>query len=503
MYSSMKTLIDRTVSGLTRYVNDRGGAIAPMFVIALPVIVGVTGMALETAQAYMVRERLSHALDAAALAAASSEVDEAELRVQLEKFFDANYPPEKLGTTYDLKVAIDGEKINVSAKADFNTRFLRLVGVNEIPVAARTQVTREVQGIEVVLVLDVTGSMETGGRYIELQKATQAFINTMFSRVRDPQYIRIAIVPYSATVNIGSIASNPDFIQSGHLPEGVVYNPAESDMWAGCVMARASDDDEYDTDTVDGGKWAPFWWESDHPKCDPGRSGWEQGDDESGYVSSDCSNNWWDDDNIVTKHVTELQMRDEYEVNVVTSSKKNDKRGPNTGCPVTNPITPLTSSQDTLIDAAKELTYWNRGGTLSVVGMAWGWRVLSPTEPFESGKQYNDKYWRKYAVIMTDGNNGFYQNDKTAYMRKNDKLLGTTNPSSLLDDRFVNICERMRSDGISIYSVIFTSGANDTTRDTFESCSGSANYEEAEDVEDLLPVFVKIAKEISTLHLSQ
>ena len=54
---------------LKRYVRDTSAAIIILFAIMVPMLVGSAGMALDFAQAYLVKQRLSQAIDAAALAA--------------------------------------------------------------------------------------------------------------------------------------------------------------------------------------------------------------------------------------------------------------------------------------------------------------------------------------------------------------------------------------------------------------------------------------------------
>jgi hypothetical protein len=53
------------------------------------------------------------------------------------------------------------------------------------------------------------------------------------------------------------------------------------------------------------------------------------------------------------------------------------------------------------------MRHWSGGGTNQAEGLAWGWRVLSPSAPFTEGRPYNDPSdpVRKVIVLMTDGEN--------------------------------------------------------------------------------------------------
>ena len=61
----------------------------------------------------------------------------------------------------------------------------------------------------------------------------------------------------------------------------------------------------------------------------------------------------------------------------------------------------------TLQSAVSAMRHWNGGGTNQAEGLAWGWRVLSPGEPFTQGRAYNNARdnVRKVIVLMSDGEN--------------------------------------------------------------------------------------------------
>ena len=59
-----------------------------------------------------------------------------------------------------------------------------------------------------------------------------------------------------------------------------------------------------------------------------------------------------------------------------TNDAQNDGLGPNLGCGPS--ITPLVAAKTTVHDAIDVMQPWHRGGTMANLGLAWGWRVLSP-----------------------------------------------------------------------------------------------------------------------------
>jgi hypothetical protein len=179
-----------------------------------------------------------------------------------------------------------------------------------------------------------------------------------------------------------------------------------------------------------------------------------------------------------------------------------------------DPIIPLTSDRTGLTDAAEDLDYWCRGGTLSNVGMIWGWRVLSPTEPFTEGAAYSNLLWKKAIILMTDGDNNLFDkggtdatSDYTAYGRLSDNELGTTSSTEAkteVNERMEEICTAMKEKGITIYTVTFASNINETTKGYYERCaSDPGKYYDAPTQEDLSEAFETIAKQLSNLHITE
>ena len=59
-----------------------------------------------------------------------------------------------------------------------------------------------------------------------------------------------------------------------------------------------------------------------------------------------------------------------------TVAAGNNATGPNLGCGPA--ITPLQPSKAVALAAINNMGPWSRGGTMGNLGLAWGWRTLSP-----------------------------------------------------------------------------------------------------------------------------
>lgn len=499
------------INSVRFYLADTTGAIMIIFAFSLPVLVGMVGIATDSALAYLERERLSRSCDAAALAAASSSVEtNAVLYDRFTRFFEANYPPDRYGIAQNIRLYMDGNLIAANneevlgdilrAEIDvsYDVTFGRIFGISNIDFSVACEVQREIRQLEVAMVLDVTGSM-AGSRIQALREASTDFINIMFDRVPEDGQIRIALVPYAAAVNVGDeILANPamfDPPEEDGLPGSptLVYDPTDPTQWAGCVMARETPYDYLDTDanSLNGGPWQGF----KHPDITAADAR-----DDNDYIDDDGN----------------------YQLNLAYT-EGNNRRSPNLACPELDPIQPLISNRELLLDLVTGsdrtngdddgdpgLRYWSRGGTFGNLGMVWGERVLSPDPPFTQGAAYEDVGWRKAVLMMTDGENQIYRQNFTAYGEFSgidDPLkLGTSNTNDAAAEatrRFNLTCENMKDNGIVIYTIIFGSAANNgPLRTAYEACASDTNkFFPAAGSTELINAFQRIAKELSNLHL--
>ncbi len=473
------------------FIKDTRGTIAILFALMAPVVVGSVGMALDYSQAYLVQQRLAQALDAAALAAAASSTDPATIEAKVKAFFDANYPEDRLGVVFEPVVVINGNEVTVSGYANYGTSFVGIWGINEIEVAASTTVQREVKGLEVVLVLDNTGSMASNNNIGKLRTAACEFVEILYGTYdsdevtdcldrygefveAENEYVKIGLVPYATSVNVGpyglgynDAGGNYDtaFLNN---PQGLNFsNDSDTDI---CVI---EDDGGSDTQDVEG-PWDMYRWcrdtNNDNALCD-----YRNDYNCTRYNSSGLCSNW--------------------------KYKKNAKglyRSENYICPKAS-ILPLSENMTALKNRINEMQA--NGNTYGNIGMVWGWRVLSDSYPFTEGVSFDNHAWRKVIVMMTDGDN-VYSNPYSAYGYRYDNVV---NSSSKIDDRLEDVCKHMdEQDDVTVYTITFdvNGGIDDYTEQLYKDCAANGGYHEhVETSDELVNVFREIAQELSNLHI--
>ena len=473
------------------YWRQSCGAIAIAFAVAAPVVVGAAGMAIDYSNAYLVKQRLIQAVDAAALAGAASSTDPTEIKQKVKDFFEINYPEEKLGFTFDPVVTVTGNLVQVSGSASYNTFFLDVIGVDDIEVHADTVVQREVKGLEVVLVLDNTGSMGSNNNIAKLRTASCEFVEILYGTydseaegdcldrygsyvTAQNEYVKVGLVPYATSVNVGPYGV-------GYDNDGVVYDASFLNNPLGLSFSNDSDtdicvlEDDDGSDVLDQeGPWYMYRW------CRDKDDGEGKCDYYNNYVctsfnsSGTSCQNW------------------QYQYGA-----KGVYRAPNYLCPRAS-ILPLTEDMTALKDRINEMEA--NGNTYGNLGMVWGWRVLSPDYPFTEGVDWNDQGWRKVIVMMTDGNN-VLGSPYGGYGYRYDHSL---NSNGDLNDRLKEVCENMDvQDDVTVYTITFdTGGISDSTEQLYKDCAiNGGRYEHVTTTDDLIDVFKGIATELSNLHI--
>ncbi|MEI6557625.1 MAG: TadE/TadG family type IV pilus assembly protein [Rhodospirillaceae bacterium] len=440
-----------------RLASDRRGVIAVIFALAAVPMILAAGFAVDLGQAYFVRSDLSRALDAATLAvAASSDTATATLNARLAKTFAANYSHSAVAAATGPTMVINNNIVTATVSAVVPMSLMAML-VPSITLTVTSVVNKNTSGVELVLALDTTGSMADHNKMTELKAAAHEMVATIFNGQSSATAAFVGIVPFTDTVNIGS--ANTGFVS----PAPSTYDWGKDSHgnalgWGGCIEAPASPYDQEDAFAITGGKWAPYYWPSG-------------------------SSNLWK---------TTRYGRTSY---TITSSQ-----GPNVGC-VSTPITPLTNQRaplDAAIDALSP-----SGSTHINVGMAWAWYTISPGAPFTQASPYDSTLFKKYVVLMTDGDNTFQTFG--AYGTLSDGRLGTTSQSTAvarLNSRLQAVCDNMKAQGITIFTVALEVSSQ-TSRDLLSYCATPpGRYFEAQS-SDLAAVFSSIGGQISKVRIAQ
>jgi len=258
--------------------RDRRGNVLIMTAAIAVVLFGSVGLAIDATRAWMVRSRLATALDAAALVAARSysigvnATQLNQIKTDACNVFWANFgrtganPCVSSGGVLDTTTLSTGyigasatnpdlstanNVLTVTANATLNTTFMRVLGINSLPVfTAAAAATRVVASLEIALALDVTGSMSpipNGGTETKIQSlrtAGQSFVTTIFNGAETRERLWVSVVPYTTHVNLGNSAYAQNMVTAASrnqfLPGGLPLVDTRGNQvpWPGCVEVR-------------------------------------------------------------------------------------------------------------------------------------------------------------------------------------------------------------------------------------------------------------------------
>ncbi|GGK34142.1 TadE/TadG family type IV pilus assembly protein [Salinarimonas ramus] len=520
---------------LSRLIEDRRGGVAVAFALSLLPTLGLAGVAVDYNRVANVRPQVLSMLDRAALAAVSRE-EEYGAEDYAREMVEQLIPELPEGVVIDevvprlvVDASTGARTMHVEASGRVTANISRVIGIESIPFTLESEAQAASKLYEVVLVVDVTGSMKDSKINALRQSATR-FVETLLPAGASSDRLRVAIVPYSATVNVGTsrsgwltpgngalddagldaIAQNRYVWDSSEVPANlckgtnVVWDGQKqlcymgtlsafedvddcpgvirgdtcyvANAWAGCVMERAGSDGELTDAPPSTAAFRPYYWQSWTGNGSP----------------SNRFNSWLPNSVDESWH---------------TNATSNDGRGPNLGCPK-NAVVPFTADRDLLLGEIEDFEAWHRGGTMGHVGLLWGWRLVSP----QWQGLWGPDHWadapphakvERILVFMTDGENGFYtghapsnDSDYTAYGRMSESAtFNRSNHKRLLNERMETVCENLHAEDVEVFTVAFALSSADAHK-LLGGCASTPRHVFTSEVDTLVAHFETIARDI-------
>lgn len=427
------------------FLGDRRGNFAIIFALTLTPIAIAAAASVDISRAYIVETRLKAALDAAALAVGTaSGLSNEDVQALAQAYFDANYPEEVLGVPGVVSVTNSLTTVDISVSAELPTVMMGLVGIKTLDVAASSQVMRHGKKLEVVLVLDNTGSMNQGGRMTVLKAAAKDLIDTVAAAAVTPGDVRIAIVPFTTDVNVGVSNKDANWLKwSWELPTETCTTTGKGknatttctqdirtvskSSWKGCVVDR---DENYDVS-----------------------------------ISAPVAGN--------SATLFPANQNDIY----------------NNQCSL-RPIVPFSTNWNMLKNEIDAMVAG--GATNTTIGFVWGWQMLTSGALLSNAAAADPNSLEKVMVYLTDGINTYDRGG-----------IGSCNGSShcpRVDVRSELVCSGIRNAGITVYTVRLIDGNATLLRNC---ATHPSMYYSVNTASELTNVFKSIAQALSNLRLSK
>ena len=542
---------------LQRLRGETGGNVLAIAAAAMIPFTIMVGSALDLSVTYMARGKLQNACDAAALAARQSMTGtnfNEDVEAEGDRFFAFNFPVGTAGTQADTtSFELEQDEDNASlilgeASAQVPTSLIRIIGIDHLDIAVDCDATRDLGHNDIVMVLDVTGSMncppgtaggcdgveQTGAKMELLRQGTEGLWDAMAAG--DGSITRYGIVPYSHTVNIGRSLGNDEILKTQkHLDIGWKYQLCDTNgysLW-NCV-------DKTSTTFVPPGfvegnpsKYVRnlAWNGTKEIDIDVSKSlfnnvtglfaGNKQGFRESGQAcieerpTIDASNpapsgKFFIRDYITRSDIDMLPKNASDAVHQFGRYDPSSQKGyTQFGCPSEATRLSVYNNKAAFTTAVDTATVKVTGGTYHDVGMLWGTRLASRTGFFK-GENFNkgDNITaidgvpvNTHIVFMTDGklDTGETLYSAMGVQKHQVRVQGSGSTNAMHQKRFESVCNQARGMGITIWVIALD--VSDT--DGIKKCATSDKHFYTSDGSDLYDVFKEIGRGIGNLRLTR
>ncbi|KGB52552.1 hypothetical protein FG91_03296 [Sphingopyxis sp. LC81] len=545
------TVFSRLRLGVTKLLRDRRGNAFMLTAAAIVPVIGIVGSAVDIGRAYMTQLRLQQACDAGVLAgrrAMGAGAYGADEEAEANKMFNFNFPTGRYGATaISFESEADGTAdVAGTASATLPTALMYIFGKSQFDLSAECTARLEISNIDVMLVLDVTGSMEwtnegdTANKITGLKAAAKSFFATLTSADIGDGQLRFGVVPYSTTVNVGKILADENaawLSQDVTIPSRFSTSVQEEECgWEGsgrnrkwvCRMVTKNvyhyEDRTFPVGSPtigsdgtilrfatgsNGGNVSTRW-----RGCIMERATTPFGPDETAPPEAFDM----DIDMVPTTAVeTQWQLflpafvHDRRQVApLVTSTNYSSASG--AACP--NPamkLTVMTSADQATFDEYID-GLLTGGGTYHDVGMAWGARLISPTGLFADENDATDEGEPidRHILFMTDG---LIDTSVTQFTHQGvERSMGRVGSTSKADsdarhtNRFLQLCRAARERNITIWVVSFGLTEEEEESESNRNlgrCASSGQALASSNTVELDRNFQSIARQMSKLRLAQ
>ncbi len=498
---------------LRRLRRDTKGNTLVIAAAALIPLTALIGSALDLGVAYMTRSRLQNACDAGALAARQfmqgSDFNQ-NVETEGKKFFKFNFPDGTAGVATPVFELVQdnnsSSQLIGTASASVPTSIMRIFGFTTIPLKVDCNATRDMGHNDIVLVLDVTGSMNdapTGGgssKISRLRTGAKGLFHALDND--DGSVTRYGIVPYSHTVNVGRSLMNKDILDEQPYVERVKVCSGWSCYYTTQLKTVKANESSWNIGKgggSTGGNREKFRTSGDG--CIEERPSVGEAFSLTGPFKI---NDTITQDDVDTRagnagNQPELQFG-RYDPPVQEGESQD-------GCPSEATTLQEYNAEAAFQTAIDKATARVTGGTYHDVGMLWGLRFISRTGFFadDNPTDRDGIPVNQHIVFMTDGklDTGDLLYSAFGVQRYEQRVQGCSYGSNGCNAahvaRFKAACDLAKAKGITVWAILL-----DTPDDnTVKSCATSPDHFYVSDGSDLEQVFEKIGQGIGNLRLTR
>lgn len=187
---------------ITAFRRDEQGALIIFGLIIFVLMLMIGGMSVDLMRYDSARTQCQSTADRATLAAASLTQTMNSEAVVDDYFAKARMTDCLKGVT--VVNAVNSRKVAAAVRATVPSLFMQMMGVDEVSGPANSTAEEHISDVEITLVLDVSGSMVNGGsqKLNNLKIAASDFVDTVLAGDIEEK-ISISLVPFNGQVILG------------------------------------------------------------------------------------------------------------------------------------------------------------------------------------------------------------------------------------------------------------------------------------------------------------
>ncbi len=206
---------------LTHLAKDKSGNVIAMIAASLFPLIALIGGGIDMGRGYLAQSRLQQACDAGTLAArkrlgdsiAVNGIVPDDVAETGQRFFNINFRDGAYGTeNRRFTMALENDySLTGTASVDVPTTLMAVFGYNEMPVEVSCGSIQSFNNLDVMMVVDTTGSMrhtnagDTLSRMDSLKEVIRNFHAMLDAGKAPGTEIRYGFVPYATNVNVGHL----------------------------------------------------------------------------------------------------------------------------------------------------------------------------------------------------------------------------------------------------------------------------------------------------------
>lgn len=200
--SARSAAIGRARIALGRFRHKEDGSLIIFGLFAFVMMLLLAGISLDLMRFEERRTTLQNTIDRASLAAADLQQTLDPKDVVRDYFLKAGLtPPDPKDIIVTQSNLTDFRRVEIRTSESMPTWFMSLVGVKSLSTPAASTAEESVGQIEISLVLDISGSMNSNNRLKNLKPAAKSFVDQIFNAA-EADKVTISIIPYATQVSL-------------------------------------------------------------------------------------------------------------------------------------------------------------------------------------------------------------------------------------------------------------------------------------------------------------